>query len=73
MLQAHFTTSQGSFTVRLFDEDVPETVANFVGLAEGTKEFTDPKTGQKTKVSFRVLEGGDKVRIARKTGAVIES
>jgi peptidyl-prolyl cis-trans isomerase A (cyclophilin A) len=49
MLQAHFTTSEGPFTVRLFDEEVPQTVANFVGLAEGTKEWTDPKTGQKVK------------------------
>ena len=30
----------------------PNTVANFAGLAEGTKEFTDPKTGQKTKRPF---------------------
>jgi peptidyl-prolyl cis-trans isomerase A (cyclophilin A) len=52
MLHAHFTTSEGSFTIRLFDEDAPETVANFVGLAEGTKEFTDPKTGQKTTRPF---------------------
>ena len=42
MLLAHFTTSEGNFTVRLFDEEVPNTVANFVGLAEGTKELTDP-------------------------------
>jgi peptidyl-prolyl cis-trans isomerase A (cyclophilin A) len=49
MLQAHFTTSEGSFTVRLFEAEVPQTVANFVGLAEGTKEWTDPKTGQKVK------------------------
>jgi peptidyl-prolyl cis-trans isomerase A (cyclophilin A) len=48
MLQAHFTTSEGPFTVRLFEEEVPQTVANFVGLVEGTKEFTDPKTRQKT-------------------------
>ena len=33
----------------LFDQEVPNTVANFVGLAEGTKEFTDPKSGQKAK------------------------
>jgi large subunit ribosomal protein L24 len=33
----------------------------------------DPKTGQRTKVSFRVLEDGTKVRVVRKTGAVIES
>ncbi len=35
---AHFTTPQGNFTVKLFDQDAPKTVANFVGLAEGTKE-----------------------------------
>src|SRR5262247_1437023 len=64
MLHAHFTTSEGPFTVRLFDEQAPNTVANFVGLAEGTKEFTDPKTGQKTKRPFydglifhRVIDG----------------
>ena len=33
----------------------------------------DPKTSQPTKVGFRVLEGGRKVRVARKTGDVIES
>ena len=30
-------------------ETAPKTVANFVGLASGTKEYTDPKTKQKTK------------------------
>ena len=49
---AHFTTPLGSFTVRLFDQDAPKTVANFVGLAEGTKEWTDPKTGAKVKKPF---------------------
>jgi peptidyl-prolyl cis-trans isomerase A (cyclophilin A) len=29
--------------------ETPETVANFIGLAEGTKEFRDTKTGKKTK------------------------
>jgi len=64
MLSAHFTTSEGNFTVRLFEEDVPKTVANFVGLAEGTKEFTDPKGGQKAARPFfdglifhRVIDG----------------
>jgi peptidyl-prolyl cis-trans isomerase A (cyclophilin A) len=46
---AHFTTSEGPFTIELFEKDAPKTVANFVGLAEGTKEWTDPKTGEKTK------------------------
>lgn len=49
---ATFKTTEGSFTIRLFPEDAPKTVANFVGLAQGTKEFMDPKTGQKTKRPF---------------------
>jgi peptidyl-prolyl cis-trans isomerase A (cyclophilin A) len=47
MLQAHFTTSEGNFTIRLLESEAPNTVANFVGLAEGTKEWTDPKSGRK--------------------------
>jgi peptidyl-prolyl cis-trans isomerase A (cyclophilin A) len=46
-LYARFVTSEGPFTVRLFDQEVPKTVANFVGLAEGTKQWTDPRTNQK--------------------------
>jgi peptidyl-prolyl cis-trans isomerase A (cyclophilin A) len=45
-------TSQGEIVCRLFEKEAPKTVENFVGLAEGTKEFTDPKTGQKTKRPF---------------------
>ena len=52
MLHALFTTTEGNFKVRLFDTDVPNTVANFAGLAEAMKEFTNPKTGQKTKRPF---------------------
>jgi peptidyl-prolyl cis-trans isomerase A (cyclophilin A) len=52
MLTAHFTTTEGSFTVRLFDDLAPNTVANFVGLAEGSKEWSDPKSGQKVKRPF---------------------
>ncbi len=51
-MYAHFTTSLGKFTVELFEKDAPKTVANFVGLAEGTKEWTDPKTGAKVKKPF---------------------
>ena len=47
MIYAHFTTSEGKFTARLFDQEAPNTVANFVGLAEGTKEWTDPRNGRK--------------------------
>ena len=64
MLRAHFTTSEGSFTIRLFEDDAPNTVANFVGLAEGTKDWTDPRTGQKVKRPYydgltfhRVIDG----------------
>ena len=41
---AHFETSLGNFTVELFDTKAPKTVANFVGLVEGTKEWKHPKT-----------------------------
>jgi peptidyl-prolyl cis-trans isomerase A (cyclophilin A) len=47
MLFAHFTTSEGKFTIQLFDQEAPKTVENFTGLAEGTKEWTDPRTGRK--------------------------
>lgn len=52
MMYALFTTTEGSFKIRLFDAEVPNTVANFAGLAEGTKEYVDPKTGQKTTGKF---------------------
>jgi peptidyl-prolyl cis-trans isomerase A (cyclophilin A) len=52
MLYAHFTTSEGNFTVRLFDAEAPNTVANFTGLAEGTKEWTDPRSGKKVKTPY---------------------
>ena len=51
-LYAIFQTNQGTFTCRLFEKDAPKTVDNFVGLANGTKEWTDPKTGKKVKKRF---------------------
>ena len=41
-IYAKFDTTEGSFTIRLFDKEAPNTVANFVGLAEGTKEWKRP-------------------------------
>ncbi len=75
---ARFDTSEGTFKIRLFDQEAPKTVANFVGLAEGTKEWTDPVTGAKKKEPFYngvvfhriidgfMIQGGD--RLGQGTG-----
>ncbi len=49
---AQFETNKGTFKVKLFNDKAPKTVENFVSLAEGTKEFTDPKTNKPTKKPF---------------------
>src|SRR5664280_2791518 len=43
-LVATLTTSLGDIEVELFPDQAPKTVANFVELAEGTREWTDPQT-----------------------------
>src|SRR6202789_3384083 len=40
-------TTMGRLTCKLYEKEAPVTVANFIGLAEGTKDWTDPKTLQK--------------------------
>ena len=40
-------TNHGDIKVNLFGLDAPVTVANFVGLSDGTKEWTHPRTGAK--------------------------
>jgi peptidyl-prolyl cis-trans isomerase A (cyclophilin A) len=52
IMLATFETSMGTFKVKLFNDKAPKTVANFVELAKGTKEWTDPKTGAKVKKPF---------------------
>jgi peptidyl-prolyl cis-trans isomerase A (cyclophilin A) len=63
-IYAKFVTSEGNFTIQLFNDEAPNTVANFVGLAEGTKEWTDPRTGKKVTQPYydgiifhRVIDG----------------
>ena len=46
-LYATLTTSLGPIRVQLFPNHAPKTVQNFVGLADGSREWTDPRTGKK--------------------------
>lgn len=48
-LYATLNTSMGPITFRFYDKESPITVQNFMDLATGNKEFTDPKTGQRVK------------------------
>jgi len=64
MLLAHFTTSEGNFSVQLFDDLAPKTVENFTGLADGSREWTDPRTKTKSNAPYyngtifhRVIDG----------------
>jgi peptidyl-prolyl cis-trans isomerase A (cyclophilin A) len=75
---AHFDTTEGSFTIRLFEQEAPRTVANFIGLASGTAEWKDPVTGEKKQEPFYdgvvfhrvingfMIQGGD--RLGQGTG-----
>ncbi|WP_394327347.1 peptidylprolyl isomerase [Halohasta litchfieldiae] len=44
--RATLQTSMGEITVDLYGDRAPQTVDNFVGLATGSKEWTDPETGE---------------------------
>jgi peptidyl-prolyl cis-trans isomerase A (cyclophilin A) len=57
-------TNHGDILINLLPDHAPKTVANFVGLANGTKEYADPQTGEKTTGNFydgltfhRVIDG----------------
>lgn len=68
---AVFDTSMGTFVAQLLEKEAPETVANFVGLAVGGKEYTDSKDGEAKKGRFfdgltfhrvvpdYIIQGGD--------------
>ena len=64
MTNATFVTSKGSFSVRLMPEHAPKTVENFVDLASGKREWTDPRDGERKSVPLydgtvfhRVIDG----------------
>jgi peptidyl-prolyl cis-trans isomerase A (cyclophilin A) len=52
MPEATFVTSEGSFTVRLMPDHAPKTVGNFVALATGSKQWTDPRNGAPSSGAF---------------------
>jgi peptidyl-prolyl cis-trans isomerase A (cyclophilin A) len=63
-LHATLHTNRGDIRLELFPDQAPKTVANFVGLAEGTREWTDPETGARQQGPFydgvtfhRVIQG----------------
>ena len=51
-LTATLRTNQGTIVVRLFPDQAPKTVRNFVELAEGTRDWTDPRTGKPSRESL---------------------
>lgn len=64
MSTATLHTNHGDIVIELFDDHAPQTVANFVGLASGTKEYIDAATGEATTGNFydgltfhRVIDG----------------
>jgi peptidyl-prolyl cis-trans isomerase A (cyclophilin A) len=52
---ATFRTSEGTLVCRLFEKEAPKTVANFITLAEGKREWRHPGTGKKS--SERLYDG----------------
>ena len=61
---ANLKTNRGDVVIKLFPDHAPATVRNFVGLATGEKEYTDPGSRRKTTGRFydglvfhRVIEG----------------
>ncbi|MDU7361782.1 MAG: peptidylprolyl isomerase [Propionibacteriaceae bacterium] len=64
MSTATLHTNRGDIVIELFEDHAPKTVENFVGLAGGTKEYVDAKTGETTTGKFydgltfhRVIDG----------------
>jgi peptidyl-prolyl cis-trans isomerase A (cyclophilin A) len=70
-LYATLQTNKGDIEIKLFPNEAPKTVANFVELAEGTREWIDPSSREKTTrplydgtifhrvISGFMIQGGD--------------
>jgi peptidyl-prolyl cis-trans isomerase A (cyclophilin A) len=70
-LLATLSTNRGDITLTLFEHHAPKTVRNFVELAEGTREWVHPETGERTSaklydgtifhrvISGFMIQGGD--------------
>ncbi|MBA3719533.1 MAG: peptidylprolyl isomerase [Nocardioidaceae bacterium] len=51
-LSATLHTNRGDVVLRLFPDHAPKTVRNFTDLAEGTREWTDPRSGKQESGRF---------------------
>jgi len=74
-IEATLHTSEGDIDVELYDEKVPNTVENFVGLATGEKAWTDPETNEKVEgepyyedVPFHRIIDGFMIQTGDRTG-----
>jgi len=73
-LYAVLNTDAGAITAQLFEKDTPATVANFVALAQGTKPWRDPKTGQMVRrplyenITFHRVIPGEAIQSGDPTG-----
>jgi peptidyl-prolyl cis-trans isomerase A (cyclophilin A) len=73
-LYAVFETSMGNFKARLYEKDTPIAVANFVGLATGTKAWLDPQTRKMAKrplydnITFHRVVDGAMIQAGDPTG-----
>jgi peptidyl-prolyl cis-trans isomerase A (cyclophilin A) len=73
-LYAVLNTDAGTITAQLFEKDTPATVANFVALAQGTKPWRDPKTGQMVRrplyenITFHRVIPGEAIQSGDPTG-----
>ena len=73
-LYATFITSKGDITARLYEKYTPIAVQTFVGLAQGTKAWRDPKTGVMVKrplynnITFHRVLSGEMIQSGDPTG-----